>query len=357
MTYKIKTLSKTSAEYAALELAIEDHLAESPDGIAQEAEFLKKFQDREQIAAALKDIGARISIIDINSMLDLLSPQELVLPTIYDEPVSFTLMKPLVQRVQKAAEKLGFDQSNYGGFCFAPTGKVNAVAIPVEIDESRWKVFVVFESGLLTFIDAVIRLTISATPSDLFAGETPNNWNDAWNRHKSDPRNHDGLHQVGCDLKAWMEFSLQYGRHDVLAHVGSENLPPMRVKVGSLMVEGAELFIVSHEFVHAISGHDDPQLLEFDVEKEADQKGAKITQKVLEGRSDGEILFALAGIGLAIEAIGFHHSAKNPYLNPCARAELVLDSIVFQDSADRNKVHSVVALYRAVFHDLLEFAF
>jgi hypothetical protein len=104
--------------------------------------------------------------------------------------------------------------------------------IAVVIDENNEsKVFVVFESGLLTFIDGIVRLTVAATPADLLAGDAPDAWNKAWDRHKADTKNLDGLREIGTDLRTWVAFLKRHNDRKGLAYLGLQGMMPMEARI------------------------------------------------------------------------------------------------------------------------------
>lgn len=352
MTIKIKTLSQVDPAYAALEKAIEKELSES-DGTKHESKFAQRLMDKGQIENALTGISGSAADQSFTEIMGAMFPADLVLPTIYDDPVSYSITARLIDQIRDAATMLGFEQSGYGGFCCAPTGNVGASAIPVVIDENdNSKVFVVFESGLLTFIDGIIRLTVAAIPNDLFASEAPVDWNKAWDRHKADIKNLDGLRVIGADLRAWTRFIRSYDREG-LAYVGVQEMPPMKAHLVASMVESAQLFVTAHEYIHAIKRHDDPTLADDYVETEADTIGADLVIAALSRRSDVNMCFSLAGIALAIEAICIHHTPGQAHLPPVQRSDLVLHAIPFTDSSHSVLAKEMMVLHRRIFHDLL----
>jgi hypothetical protein len=365
MANETKTLSQIDPAYAALERAVTKELEEratkeeqkQSKRIVLERKFAARLADRGNIKDALTTILPGATDEDVAKIMDALCPADLVLPTRYDDPVSYTITAGLIDQVRNAATMLGFDQANYGGFCCAPTGSANAMMIPVAIDaNNEWKAFVVFESGLLTFIDGIIRLTVAATPHDLLDGETPNDWNTAWDRHKADPKNQGGLRQASADLRAWAGFLKQHGDRKGLAYTGLQEMRPTEARVVAWMVESAELFVTAHEYVHAIAGHDNPALADAFVEKEADRLGAQITVTALSTRPDVNMYLALAGIALAIEAICIDHTADDAHLPPAQRTALVIQAVPFEDPSHAVLATAMMGLYKRIFHDLLGFA-
>jgi len=352
MIGRIRTLSQINPAYAALEKEIENVLSSSTR-TDLESKFVQKLTDKREIEGALTRILGTGADEDVTMALNAIWPADLVLPTIYDDAVSYSITAKLIEQVRSAATMLGFEQSGYGGFCCAPTGYVGAMAIPVAIDEyQESKIFVVFESGLLTFIDGIIRLTVAATPNDLLAGEVPEDWNKAWDRHKADTKNLDQLRQTGTDLRAWMNFIKKHDRKE-LAYVGLQEMRPTEVHIVASMVESAQLFVTAHEYVHAIKGHDDPMLADDYVEKEADKIGSDLVVAALSQRSDVNMYFSLAGIALAIEAICINYTPEHAHLPPAERAELMLNAVPFTDSAHLIIAKKIMNIYKNILHDLL----
>jgi hypothetical protein len=114
MTGKIKTLSQTDPAFSAVEGTIAEELASSAQA-GLEREFAQRLVGKSLIANALASIFDVPTDEGLTEVMDALYPADLVLPTIYDDPISYSITAGLVDQIRSAATMLGFNQSGYCG--------------------------------------------------------------------------------------------------------------------------------------------------------------------------------------------------------------------------------------------------
>lgn len=296
----MQTLSDTDPWYAALEARIQQMPGMKSRAAQRESVLLQKFLSSEEMESMFAVIPG--NQVPVDALID-----GTVLPTRFDDFVSFGIMDQLMRSVMAAANSLGLDDSVFGGFCFAPTGAVGAQSIPIALDGHPSRVFVVFESGLFTFVDGIIRTLLSAVPKDFLEGDGLGEWMLAWNRggENSDRQ------QDSKDLCRWLIYYKDPASHDGLTYVPMSEFGPNGMRLVHDMVFGAELFIAAHEFAHVVkSHHRATEQSDHEIELVADILGTKILLVALSGTRVNR-RFALVGVRIFLRCLresgGYDH--------------------------------------------------
>jgi len=296
----METLSDTDPWYAALEAKIQQMPGMKSRVAQRESVLLQKFLSANEVESMLAVIPG--SQIPVEALVD-----GTMLPTRFDDFVSFRIMDQLMRSVRTAAHSLGLDDSAFGGFCFAPTGAVGAQSIPVALAGQPSRVFVVFESGLFAFVDGVIRTLVAAVPKDFLEGDGPAAWMLAWNRaEEGSDRERDGK-----DLFRWLSYYKDPASHDGLTYVPMSEFGPNGIRLIHDMVFGAELFIAAHEFAHVVkSHHRATEQSDHEIELIADILGTNILLAALGGTRVNR-RFALVGVRIFLRCLresgGYDH--------------------------------------------------
>ncbi len=97
---------------------------------------------------------------------------------------------------------------------------LSAPAVPISIVDQPSKVFITFQTGLLTSVHGIIFTLVDAGPSDPLAGETLADWKEVWHNYLSATR--PAFHEA-CEAPAsWVKFFSLYDRSQL--SVGHESL-------------------------------------------------------------------------------------------------------------------------------------
>lgn len=261
-----------------------------------------------------------------------------VLPTVYDDVISFSVADALLKDVRKASTKVvpTLSHEMFGGFCCAPTSSVNAQAVPIATAEGI-RVFVVFESGLFTFVHGLLSTPVAAAPPQVW--QAPRDWLAGWEdyqvRHSAD------ITEAAGDLAAWIGFFARHNERKGLTFVSLASLGRGQQRLLHDMVRGCELFLTAHEYVHAIAGHHDPQRDAREVEAEADRSGARIAAETF--RENGvNPTHALCGIALVLSAIG-QHQQHGPHAHFEARLSVIEDEVLPHSADQKQARESITA--------------
>lgn len=274
------------------------------------------------------------------------------LPTIYDDRVSYSIASRLMSKVELVAKIFPFDHQNYGGFCCAPTGRVSALAAPVKCLDGKSKVFTIFESGIFQFIHGVISLFVSSYPNTLLQGSSEKEWRSEWEKYLSSEQNRSALLQSKIDLNEWRDFFKNYNVRGELAYTSIINFGPVGQKIIYNMVFGCELFVAAHEYSHAMMNHQQPDLVESEVEKEADKWGIRIASIICEGEG---ILMILAIAGIAIFFSAIETSDPSHYLPAAERILFVIKSLEISDPIKEKTLIDISCLMQDIFSDIINF--
>lgn len=347
--YKIR--SKQDAEYAALEEYIDSKFLRKVNGQATTELYLaEKTLNKEQLEDLVSGAVGSHNKSTIEYLMNALGSDE-CLPTSFDDPLSYSIASDLMKSVQSAADLFGLPTAGYGGFCCAPTGRVNAQAVPIRVHPAPSKVFIVFESGLFTFVHGIISNIVETIPRNLLEGSTLSDWKLVWNDFIHDEKNATKLEADAAAIKAWKSFFRRYDRSE-LSYIGHDAMGPTAVRLVAGMTKGCEVFIAAHEFVHAISGHQDPTLDAAAVEREADQLGSEITAKVL-AKEGIPPIYACVGIAIFLLAIEFHDLIDHAHLPAQQRISLILNGMFKGDPQLESIARDVVELFTLIFKDLI----
>lgn len=346
-----KTHSKQDPEYAALEEYIESKLLRQVEGHATKELYLaEKVADKENLETLVSSVVGSHDKDVLEYVMNALGSDE-CLPTSFDDPLSYAIASGLMKSVQSAAGRFGLPTSGYGGFCCAPTGRVNAQAVPIQVQPAPSKIFIVFESGLFTFVHGIISNIVEAIPLNLLEGATLSDWKLVWNDFRHDEKNAAKLEADAQAIKAWKSFFRRYDRSE-LSYVGHVAMGPKAFELVAGMTKGCEVFIAAHEYVHAIAGHKDPTLDPVAVEREADQVGSEITARVL-AKEGVPPIYASAGIALFLLAIDFHDLIDDAHLPAQQRISLILTGMFKGDPELGSIAKDIVELFTLIFEDLI----
>ena len=221
-------------------------------------------------------------------------------------------------------------------------------AIP-EAERKAIRVFVVFESGLFTFVHGLLSTLVAAAPRHVW--QAPSSWLAAWDEYQVC---HDAeTSEAAGDLSAWIGFFARYNARNGLTYVSLASLSSDQQRLLHDMVRGCELFLTAHEYVHAIAGHHDPRLDAREVEAEADRSGARIAAEVF--RENGvNPTYALCGIALVLLAIG-QHQQQGPHAHFEARLSVIEDELL-PESADQLQARESITAWTDLFSKFVALA-
>ncbi len=119
------------------------------------------------------------------------------------------------------------------------------------------------------------------------------------------------------------------------------------------MTDGCELFIAGHEYVNAVSGHQNAKRDSAMVEVEADRMGARIALQRFVANGMNAVL-AAASICLFFEAIeADHHAGPHPCVEE--RVKIEVQSLSRAESWT-SMAHEIAELFAIVFDDMLAHA-
>lgn len=345
----IRTLSEDNIDYKNLEKYIEEELIgnDYSSQVYREDQLAQPLNSDEGFA----NICCKMDNIPddlIKEVIDNIA-SVVILPTIYDNRLSYSIASRLMDKVRMVAKIFKFDHENYGGFCCVPTGKVSALAVPVKCSDGKSKVFIIFESGIFRFIHGVISLFVGSYPPNLLAGNDESEWRLEWHSFLHDDQRKADLLQSKADLSEWKSFFSDYNVRSQLAYSSIVDFGPVGQKIIHDMVFGCEIFVAAHEYAHAMLNHQRGDLNPAEIEKEADMWGVRIASIICKG--EGVMLsFMVAGIAVFFSAI----ETSNPsfYLPAKERVCFVIKSL--EIAPEEEKMHLDIAnLMQDIFADIV----
>lgn len=348
----MKTLSEDNDYYFKLEEYIENKFFSysNTTQISSKHDYIANLINNDKDFLSSKIEEAAGGDKELAKILKLSLDEVSILPTKYDDKSSYSLASKIMNEVIDVAKILDLgDQSNYGGYCCVPTGRVGAIAAPIIIPSRGTKVFVIFESGLFTFIHGVISILINAAPLNLLQGKNGSEWRLAWENHFCDNKYSEFLTEVAYDLKAWKDFFKYYQNRFELTYSTHRSFGENGKHLIFGMVQGCEYFIAAHEYCHAILKHQNMSLDSRIVEKEADMWGIRITYLLCK-KYNIPMPYAIAGIAVFIKMTDT--GTLTDYLPASERITYIIDSIGVKNSVYEKNLIEISELMQQILNDL-----
>lgn len=240
-TTKRKYLSDTDKNYKKLEEYLESgEFGDLPDQASNKLQH-----DSNSITLVIEDVLKRNPALANTSPATELSNinkslADLLLPTRYDSPTSYHLIRDLINQLKESAKDLEINTEDFPFYATVPTGKVNAMA--VNLPDSS-KPFLLFDGQLLTFCHLISKIYATCLSPD------DNSYSISIETVKSKIRRQP---EIADRLSGVLDAFIKTGRPGT-----SKPFPvDMRsAKLAHAFCKGMELFVVAHEFGHVYAGH------------------------------------------------------------------------------------------------------
>lgn len=345
-TRRLPHLSQSDPYYKELEQVIIEKYLQKPGANAnREISLTDGISDPKFVEEAARLVGCHTAEIE--------DAFNISLPTQFDDPLSFLTIIQLIKSIQEQLPSIDsqhlLDESNYGGFCCAPTGKVSACAEPVRPPNQSSKVFIIFESGLLTYIHGIISTILMAIPPNLLEGENLASWRTKWEEYKLNETTL--LSEDSAALKGWIRFFSSYNLRSDLSYIPNSDIPPIASAIITGMTFGCEIFITAHEYAHALLRHQKTGLDDHQVELDADELGARIAYQACSAKGFGFPVVA-AGIAIFLNAIELGGAHTGTHLPAAKRIEHIINSLINLSKEEKDISVDLTTIFTEVLRDL-----
>ncbi|UCV23829.1 M48 family metalloprotease [Ferribacterium limneticum] len=339
-------LSESDPYYKELERVIVEKYFQLPGANAtREINLTDRISDSEFVADAAHLFGC--------NKAEIANAFNVSLPTQFDDPLSYITIIQLIKSIREQLPSIDsqhkLDESNYGGFCCAPTGKVSACAEPIRPPNQSSKVFIVFESGLLTYIHGIISTILMAIPPNLLEGENLESWRAQWEEYKLIEASL--LSEDSAALKAWVSFFSSYNLRSDLSYIPNSDIPPIARSIIAGMTFGCEVFITAHEYAHALLRHQNAKLNDHQVELDADELGARIAYQACTDKGLGFPIVA-AGIAIFLNAIELGGAQTGTHLPAAQRIKHIVNSLIGLSTEEKSISLDLATVFTEVLRDL-----